>query len=123
MAVSSSQFLTHEQRLAKIGEILARGVANLLAEEDVEPQEQAPDRSSIILNEKEIEAFGLIRRFQGASPKEITERLGCSRSTASRTIQKWQEAGLVTSLGNTTSVRVQLTGAGLTMLKDFNLGP
>lgn len=105
-------YLSDESRLARIGEILARGVANVVNRPPVTPDLVPDGDVTPAVDPETLSVFSAIMKFGKLSPQEIQVRLDASRATANRRISKWEDAGLVQRTGKTTAVTVTLTELG-----------
>lgn len=113
------------QRMNRIGELLAKGVALLLIKEAEQKRHivQGPatpsranggDESANASGDNggsadtENSVLEYLSRVREASPGEIQSALGLTRSTAYRTIDRLGEKGVVLRTGKTRSVRYRL---------------
>lgn len=101
--------LTNSERLARIGEILAIGVrrfqvlnqGRLLVVNTTKPisrnqHHATKDETTLILE--------FLRKVPRATPKEIRDRFGFSRTTAYRRLKKLEDEGLINRSGSSRDV-------------------
>lgn len=109
--------LTEAQRMCRIGELLARGVAGLAAqnagtvngaraeapadsESDPSPPEGLSDDAAIV--------FGFIADVREVSPADVRDRFGLSRATAYRRLRELEDRGLIQRGGQSRAVKYTL---------------
>lgn len=111
----------YEARLERIGDILARGVARLLAKErEAKKRQEASAASEPGITVAEVSKFtnreadllALLQQFRRLRPCEIRERLECSRATVGRMTGALQKQGFIQCNGLTSSTTYALTRQG-----------
>lgn len=113
----------YEARLERIGDILARGAARLLARErrerEIAAKEAAADISELTQEEEKV--LHLVEKFGSISPAELGDHLDLSRATVARRTAGLKQRGLLRSDGKTSALKFYLTTAGRGALSSSNL--
>lgn len=115
--------LTRAERLRRIGELLAKGVALMLAEERTQVCKpnavsagERPDVFGIAgesvtghpLVETERAICDYVQKVRTASPRDIQRACSLSKATAFRALTRLVQRDVLTRTGGTTAVRYQL---------------
>lgn len=104
--------ISKEQRMERIGELLSKGVAIMLANENRDASAAAaPIRKVNLVNldatSRNILTF--VQKVGCASPREIEHRLGIGRRTVLRKLKSMYESDILIKKGKTTSIRYELS--------------
>ncbi|MAS93131.1 MAG: hypothetical protein CMO55_08035 [Verrucomicrobiales bacterium] len=104
----------YEARLKQIGDILARGVACLLAKEEREREVVAEQevRKTVKLTPDESKILGLVSMFGSVSPADLGDHLKLSRASVARRTNSLQQKGFLRGEGKTSALKYYLTPAG-----------
>lgn len=118
--------MTRAERIARIGELLAKGVTLMLAREardkaesksvEVLEQSSKPAKTAFCTehatpeNEAETAILAYLRRVGSASPRDIQQALDLSKATAFRRLQRMTKTGLVVRSGQTSAIRYLAMG-------------
>ena len=127
--MNPTDHITRADRIQRIGELLAKGVALLLMREAQEDQPEAsplpgsaPDGlpncsgtsdgagCTTLQDDTDCSILDYIRRVRGPSPRDIQRFLDLSKATVFRRLNRLAEAGLVIRSGSTTAIRYRLAG-------------
>lgn len=113
--------LTHKERMARIGQLLAKGVTLMLMRE-AEAKRQAEEAQAATkvdptvttatvdwLGDDHRAIVEYLNRVGKASPRELKDALELSRTTIFRRLRELQAAGLVARSGKSAAVRYQPT--------------
>lgn len=104
---------TDAERLQRIGEILARGIAghlstvrtNRICPEYGAKESEMGQNLAWELSEELREVVSFILQFQHVSPGEIRRKFAFSRATAYRRLRELEDRGLIRRAGNSRNVR------------------
>lgn len=126
-----SPYLTREERIQRIGELLAKGISLMLqreAEEARNSGSQAPSNSAIapaasvgngncstatdLVDSDARAILDYFKRVGSASPRHIQRYLELSKATAFRRLDRLVKANLITRIARTTGIRYQLRKSG-----------
>lgn len=120
---------THTERIERIGELLAKGVALMLLDEarkrrashhpesdgsegvatpSGNPRSNARTSKPTSLSEPTCPVVDYLGRVQTASPRDIQRALTMSKATVFRRLNSLIKAGTVVCSGHTTSIRYSL---------------
>jgi len=121
--------LTREERIQRIGQLLAKGISLLLAREAEERrlaisqvstaaadqpaphfQDQHGAGSTNGLDDDERKILEYLRRMKTASPRNMQSYLELSKATLYRKLRQLLDANLVTASGKTTGIRYRWAG-------------
>jgi hypothetical protein len=116
--------LSRSERLARIGELLAKGIALLtlaeqrqgapVADSGVGDNHAIPDgrnRGEGLQpeNDEEQKILAYIGKMFSASPRELQQHLGLSKATAYRRLNRLVQANLLVRSGATKGIKYQLS--------------
>ena len=102
--------LTHAERLVRIGKILAKGIGRSRILNQEEPYcslgegRQARHDENPRIGDDSLRILRFLKKVRRASPLEIRNRFGLSRTTAYRRLKGLEKYGLVTRCGRTRDV-------------------
>jgi hypothetical protein len=127
MSMYSYDYLSREERIARIGQLLAKGITLMLQREAAEKQDAEPrlqrnaagacgasahsDNASPgpeIADDGEREIFNYLRRVGAASPRDIQRALDVAKVTAFRKLRSLVKAKLIARTGRTTAIRYRV---------------
>jgi uncharacterized membrane protein len=125
--------ITRAERLSRIGELLAKGVALMLAREAQEKedlkqvellkQNSASTRTThhaehaVGENDAESAMLAYLLRVGAASPRDIQLAMDMSKATAFRRLDHLVKNGLVTRAGKTTAIRYRVIKSTTKLVK------
>ena len=118
--MNQTEHLTYKERIARIGQLLAKGVTLMLmceAEERRQAEAQASVKENPIavavsmagLGDDHRKILEYLNRVGKASPREMQDALEISKTTLFRRLTELQEGGLVVRSGKSAAVRYRLS--------------
>jgi uncharacterized membrane protein len=122
------EHLSKAERIARIGQLLSKGVTLMLMAEaaekrgaerrdsspsgvvtDGEPTEECLNGE--LANDGERDIVNYLSRVRSASPRDMQQALNGSKATIFRRLRDLSQKGIVVRIGHTKAVRYRLTGA------------
>ena len=100
-------------RIKRIGEILAQGVALLVAQESNQIEAEVDNVAPLKISSTETAVLNRLLQRGEMSPSELLDHLEVSRATLTRNTSSLIQKGLLQGLGNTSALRYCLTAKGL----------
>ena len=123
----SYDYLSREERIARIGQLLAKGITLMLQREAAEKQDaesrlqrntagacgaaahsENASPGPAIADDGEREIFNYLRRVGAASPRDIQRALDLTKATAFRTLARLVKASLIARTGRTAAIRYRI---------------
>ena len=127
MPIDSYVYLSREERIARIGQLLAKGIAIMLQREAAEKENaemelkcrtadacctSAQNHNALheqgIADDGERDIFNYLKRVGAASPRDIQRALDLTKATAFRTLARLVKASLIARTGRTTAIRYRI---------------
>ena len=124
--MNPTEYLTYDERIARIGQLLSKGITLLLLDEaeerrrgltsDANPSATAgvngeSKKATLapqIADDVERSIYEFLTRVHSASPRDIMRGLELSKATAFRKLAHLCAANLISRSGNTSAIRYRL---------------
>lgn len=126
--MNMTEHLTDKERMARIGQLLAKGITLMLMHE-AEEKRQAKEQAALAqeppvaadtlagLDDDHRRILEFLLRVGKSSPREIQDSLEMSKATLFRRLRELQTAGLVERTGKSAAVRYRASAQAIRSAK------